>query len=958
LSPSRDQQIRAIYRAALERPLAERWGFVVEITGGDDELLRSVQELLSSQDPTVLGAEADRTENGFAAGTRFGSYRIDGMLGSGGMGVVYRATDTKLHRPVAIKFLSGHTADAAAKRRFQQEASTASSLNHPHIVTVYDVGEHDGRQYIVSELIDGGTLHSWLASAPRGWRARVELLTGVADAVAAAHTAGVLHRDIKPGNVLVGTNGYAKLTDFGLAKLLEERSLGAVARGDGARNTRSGVVIGTVAYMSPEQACGQPLDERSDIFSFGVLLYEALAGRLPFAATNDLEVLTSIVHLEHAPLPDGIPELLRMAVDKALEKEPGDRYQTARELVVDLKRVLQRRSTAPSSRPSVGPLSDAQAVSALVRHDRRKLMAAGTTAALLALAGGAYFVMSALGPSSGPSRAADDWRGYEITQLTTTGNAITPAISPDGRYVFYVRQEALEPPTTSLWVRQIATSSNRPIVPAEPGLMLHSPTVTPDGEFVDFVRFEAGGQYGLWRVPSLGGTPRRLLGDVRSPVGWSPDGRRMAFVRGDTDGRTSSLVIASEDGSGERVITTRRIPKYFVNLNISTRPGARPVWSPDGRTLALFELDPGGTVNSRVVFVDVETGAETIRDSQASTFPQGIAWLGSTSLALSQPAERRQRAQLWRMSYPDGTVSQLTNDLLSYVGLDVDGERNRLVTSRRETRTSVWVGDAGGSNSAELVAPFPLGGNSLAWGGDRVVYDTNLNGRSVIVGVMPGRDPPEEIVSGAFVAATTSSGDTVVFARTGRALDGLWRSVRGQPAVQLVASDAYGPVVTPDDRYVVFGSSRGGIQSPWIAPIEGGEPREITRAFVSALSLDVSPDGRRLVFWTAADDRAETIAVCDFPDCANRRDFPLPSNLPDLPLHWTPDGAAIAYVERSGTNIWALPLDGGPPRPLTQFSDSSAGAIVRFAWSRDGTRLALLRSTTTEDIVLLRRPQL
>lgn len=951
MSPSRDQQIRAIYRAALERPPAERSAFVVEITGGDDELLRSVQELLSSRDPTVIGAEAEWSADELAAGTRFGSYRIDGVLGRGGMGVVYRAIDTKLNRWVAIKFLSGYIADAAAKRRFQQEAATASSLNHPHIVTVHDLGEHDGRPYIVSELIDGGTLHSWLASAPRGWRASVELLTGVADAVAAAHAAGVLHRDIKPGNVLVGVNGYAKLADFGLAKLLERRAPGAPPPGNGARNTRSGVVIGTVAYMSPEQASGRLLDERSDIFSFGILLYEALAGHSPFAGTSDLELLTNIVQREHAPLPDEIPELLRMAVDKALEKEPADRYQTMRELVVDLKRVVQR--SAPSAAP---------APAAFVRHHRRKLMA-GAAAALLAVAGGAFFVVSPLAPLTAPGLATDDWRGYEITQLTTTGNAITPAISPDGRYVFYVRQEALDPPTTSLWVRQIATSSNRPIVPAEPGLVLHSPTVTPDGEFVDFVRFESGGEYGLWRVPSLGGTPRRLLGNVRSPVGWSPDGRLMAFVQGDAEAMTGSLVVANADGGGQRIVARRQAPKYFVNLNLATRPAARPVWSPDGRTLALFELDPGGAAtNSRVVFVDVASGTETIRDAQASTFPQGIAWLGPATLVLSQPAERRQRVQLSLMSYPDGMVSPLTNDLSSYVGLDVDAERNRIVTSHRETQTSVWVADADGSNSAELVRPFPLGGNSLAWGGDRVIYDTNLNGRSVIVSVAPGRDAVDEIVSGAFVAAATSTGDAIVFAGTGRALDGLWRSVRGQSATRLVMGDAYGPIVTPDDRDVLFVSSRNGLQSPWIVPLEGGEPREITRAFVSALSLGVSPDGKRIVFWTVADDGVETIVICDLLACANPREFTLPRNIADLPsLQWTPDGGAISYLERSGMNIWALPLDGeSAPRPITRFSedDASDGAIVRFAWSRESPpRLALLRSTTTDDIVLLRRPQ-
>src|SRR5262245_38323072 len=258
------------------------------------------------------------------------------------MGVVYRAIDTKLNRTVAIKLLSVGRTDPGSIRRFRNEAQTASSLNHPHLVTVHDVGEHGGAQYIVSELIDGGTLEDWSAATRRRtWRQSVELLIGVADGIAAAHAAQVLHRDIKPSNILIGANGYAKLTDFGLAKLVESNERdGALAPAAGV--TRPDVIVGTVAYMSPEQATGLPLDARSDVFSFGIVLYELLAGRRPFDAANDLGLLKAIAHATPDPLPNEVPEALRIAVDKALEKEPADRYQTMRELVVDLRRVVRK----------------------------------------------------------------------------------------------------------------------------------------------------------------------------------------------------------------------------------------------------------------------------------------------------------------------------------------------------------------------------------------------------------------------------------------------------------------------------------------------------------------------------------------------------------------------------------------------------------------------------------------
>jgi eukaryotic-like serine/threonine-protein kinase len=273
-------------------------------------------------------------------GTQLGAYRIESVLGQGGMGVVYRALDTKLNRTVAVKLLSDDLADAASRRRFQREAQTASSLNHPHILTVHDAGEVDGRQYLVTEFVDGGTLRDWARAEKRNWAQIVELLVGVADGLAAAHEAGILHRDIKPANILVAKNGYAKLADFGLAKLAAG-SAGDITRTSTEYATRLGLAIGTVAYMSPEQAAGKPLDARSDIFSFGVVLYELLAGQRPLAGANDFEVVQTIIHGTPQPLSAEIPAGLRGVVEKALEKDAVQRYQSMRDLVVDLRRLMR-----------------------------------------------------------------------------------------------------------------------------------------------------------------------------------------------------------------------------------------------------------------------------------------------------------------------------------------------------------------------------------------------------------------------------------------------------------------------------------------------------------------------------------------------------------------------------------------------------------------------------------------
>src|SRR5262245_16156332 len=277
-------------------------------------------------------------------GSKLAHYEINRRVGSGGMGDVYLGLDTKLHRPVAIKFLANELADPDARRRFQREAQMVSSLNHPHILTVYDVGDFDGRQYLVMEYVDGGTLQDWAQQESRSWRQVIDLLIGVADGIAAAHGAGMLHRDIKPANILVARNGYAKLADFGLAKLADQAVPTAGASTITSVTTRPGILIGTIAYMSPEQLSGKSVDARSDIFSFGVVLYEMLAGCRPFEGITDLELIQTIAHSTAPPLSDDVPLALRMVVEKALENDPAERYQTMRDLVVDLRRISRRKT--------------------------------------------------------------------------------------------------------------------------------------------------------------------------------------------------------------------------------------------------------------------------------------------------------------------------------------------------------------------------------------------------------------------------------------------------------------------------------------------------------------------------------------------------------------------------------------------------------------------------------------
>jgi serine/threonine protein kinase len=364
MTPERWRQMDRLFDEALDLPREKRERFVREACGDDAELLNELRGMLLAHDQSggffnepaldnvakraaSQGSEPDPAPATTLVGSTILHYRVTDEIGRGGMGVVYRATDTKLSRPVAIKVLSGDFA-LASERRFQREARMASSLNHPHILTVHDVGKFEERQYLVTEFVDGPTLRDW-CKEKRTWRQVVDLLTGVADGLAAAHNAGILHRDVKPANILISKNGYAKLADFGLAKMTAPEQS---SRSE--EHTRTGVIMGTLGYMSPEQATGSPLDPRSDIFSFGVVMYEALAGARPFKGLTDQSVVNAILNDDPPPLDDKVPIALRMAVEKALEKDPAERYQTMRDMVVDLRRALRNdpREFKPPSKPS------------------------------------------------------------------------------------------------------------------------------------------------------------------------------------------------------------------------------------------------------------------------------------------------------------------------------------------------------------------------------------------------------------------------------------------------------------------------------------------------------------------------------------------------------------------------------------------------------------------------------
>jgi eukaryotic-like serine/threonine-protein kinase len=539
------------------------------------------------------------------AGTRLGPYEVLTLLGAGGMGEVYLARDARLEREVAVKVLpAGRAVDALAVERFRREAHAVAGLNHPNICSIHDVGEHEGAPFLVMEYLDGETLAGRLTRGPFDAGAWLEVGLALSDALAAAHAAGVIHRDVKPANIFLTRRGGPKILDFGLAK--------AVARPDMSTSSRDvltmpGAAAGTIAYMSPEQLRGEELDQRSDIFSLGLVLYEMATGRRAFAGGTSALVATAILN-EEPPGPrtlraDLDPELDRIVL-KTLEKDRDLRYQSAADLRTDLKRLRRdtahRPPTFRSSDPRVPLDSSGPAVSSPARDQtivggqtsRRQLwpsLRGGrglVVTVLIALLVTAVAIAVRRGRPIVPSLGSTVFPHLLLQPLTFSGDVRFPAISPDGRFVAFLRQDAL-------WIRQVSAASADQdvlLVPRVEGRTYRQPTITPDGEHVDFVAVQ-GGTRELWRVALLGGSPRPIVSSTLSAIGWSPDGKTMAFVR--LEQQRTALVAADADGSNQRVLLSgeparmnRRPPGSRRRRSTTSRRADSRTLGPPGRPTA------------------------------------------------------------------------------------------------------------------------------------------------------------------------------------------------------------------------------------------------------------------------------------------------------------------------------------------------------------------------------------
>lgn len=965
MDPDRLRQIEDRYHAALELPLRERESFIRNSCGEDEDLRREIESLLAvkqssndflAQPPLSLAAEMFSEKEGHLAGKEISHYKIVRLLGAGGMGEVYLAEDTKLHRQVALKILTPQfETDLERIKRFKKEARAVSALNHPNIITIYSIEETEAGSFIATEFIDGQTLRERIAEKPLLWQDAVKIAIQITGALKTAHSVGIIHRDIKPANIMIRRDGLVKVLDFGLAKLTAPNSRDFETRDHTAPNR----LMGTINYMSPEQVLGEPVDVRTDIFSFGVVLYEMLSGVAPFSGPSDGAIYNATLHKIQPSLResnDSIPAALDHVVKCAMEKDPELRYQTISELRADLKRILREPQTDSLddavTKINVRPITTRDSV---LLKPRRSILWLIAPLLIFGLAAGVYWKYFRAQVS-----AVNTFQSIKLDVLTAHGVATSVAISPDGKYIAYAKDEDGK---QSLWLRQTASAGDTQIVP--PGTMKYDYLrYSRDGTFIYFVGSEAAGQQSsLYQVTSLGRNQRKLITGVDSQISFSPDGTHLAFIR--ISEADNSIIIAGEQGGNERILTTRKYPKVF---------GDEVSWSPDGKLIAVPTLTRGATYAGGMAVVDVASGNETqipLKEEKLLRISQ-LAWVSDGKGLIYTPyaADMGQRYQIRYAAYPSGEVQNVTNDLSSYEDFSLTSDSQTMVAVQRQYSMGIWLtqpGDFSSSVSINSKTAADDGERGITWTRDgKIVFVSSEGGAQNIWRMDENGSNPTPLTRdytfGKMLPVLSVGGNAITF--FSRAVDLATKELLpgntffqmdsdGQnPRRVVAASDAAFAAASANEDWVVYTSRANGIFRIWKVPLKGGDAVKLTD--VDSISPIISREGKLVAYFIREKGKPLQLGIISINGGAPLKTFELPSTTnADAGIAWNKTGNGILFVNTLGTtsNIWTQPLDGSKPTPLTAFREFQ---IASFALNAEGNRLAIARGSRNRDIVLIK----
>jgi serine/threonine protein kinase/Tol biopolymer transport system component len=994
------KQIDELYEAALRLEPADRKSFLALACAGDAALQEKLESLIAASEQADSFLEEPALSLGLAVlglqpmslvGQTVDRYRLVELIGSGGMGVVYLAYDPRLHRNIALKLLpTSITGDRQHVNRFMQEARADAAISHPNVAHVYEIGEDKGWHFITMEYVAGSTLRDIMKRGVLDASEALEIIAQVLKALVAAHAAGVVHRDIKPENVIIQNDGFLKVLDFGLAKLIksDETQLGPDSPFHLSLHTQPELWMGTPYYMSPEQVRRQPVDGRTDVWSVGVMLYEMLAGERPFTGRTFSEIIVSILEQEPKPLqmlsPD-VPDALRDVVMKAVSKSLDERYQSASAMLTDINRIQKQLEAGAQSSPDATP----GRAGVGWRHYHRAITAKQSPPSTTVSGRiGAFFTSLTALPKKAPfSRSAlrPYWRlsvvvvlllsllaaglyfkpfqqreqllksrnfNLQFERLHLSGRIGDLVISPDGKYVAtIVAQEGKQ----AIYITELATASELNIAPpSESGYSGLS--FSPDGNYIYYLENQTETAT-LYRVSKLGGAQRKILSNVNTPVAFSPDGSRFAFVRFNIREDTPDLIISQADGTSEQTLA-RRTREHSDMFPVDMY-GVGPAWSPDGKLLACPTVRFSHTPQEmNIEVLDAADGSGRRLNPRPWHDISQVRWLADGSGLIVAAAESPSApTQLVLLSYPDGEVRRITNDANNYSRVSATADSKTFLALHVEEDSSIWrVMPGGGKQFIPLNVSHKKGVMAVAWSrGGQFIYTVD-DGNSINLWA---RDVDGESTkqltfdtSKNFRPTMSPDGRSIFFVSSRAGGTNLWRMEPDGTHPKRLTSGQYEdmPSVSPDGQWVFY---RTGTSIRKV-PVEGGTSVKLFNK--SALYPVASPDGRLLAFFTNVqpDSKRWELEIADLKSQSIVRSFALPETVvPFNGLSWAPDGRGLTYLSTlsGAANLWLQPLDDGQPRQITDFKDAE---ILSFAWSPLGSEIACVLSVKTYTPVLIK----
>ncbi|HVS03255.1 MAG TPA: protein kinase [Thermoanaerobaculia bacterium] len=880
-------------------------------------------------------------------GTHLGPYEILAPLGAGGMGEVFRARDTRLEREVAVKVLPEEVAsDPERLRRFEREARAVAALSHPNVLAIHDVAREGEAPYVVTELLEGQTLREALRQGPLPLARALDQAAQIARGLAAAHERGIVHRDLKPENVFVTRGGLVKILDFGLARLEPEPQAPTTQLRTQTLATGPGVLLGTAGYMAPEQVRGEPADHRADLFAFGCLLYEMLAGRRAFQRDSAVQTMNAILEAEPEPLPraqPGVPPPVRWIVERCLAKDREQRYQATGDLVRNLEDVRAHLSEISSVAPADAP----------PRAAARRRLTPWLAAAAAASAGVALLLL--LVPRHAPSEPP------AVSYLTYSGRDSAPAVSPDGRLVAFTSSRD---GTHRIWLKQLAGGSEAPLT-AGPD---HRPRFAPDGASLLFVRDQGDGTTALYRVATLGGEPRKVLDDVGA-ADWAPDGESIVYVRrGDRAGRqvSFSLELVRPDGSGARVLA-----EDLGGVLTTAR------WSPDGERIAVIRAGTQSGTPHALLVLDRD-GRELASTSLGTQGVGSLSWTADgrailfpllSAISAGGAPTGSSRLQLWRPgSGRSRTILRLADPTLAAVPAGAGRLVLEAVSPRQSLREESLDGSAPPrwltrGHSTDRQPAYSPDGDSIVFssyrGGNLDLWTVDRHSGAV----RRLTDDPTEDWDPAF----TPDGRHVVWSSRRGGHFEVWMAGRDGSGARQVSRDgvdAENPTVSPDGAWIVYNSGNPGGPGVWKVRSNGRDAMHLAEG--ATLVPEVSPDGRHVLYLVNPQLLQRAIRVVRLEDGA-AVDFEIELELRRGSLdaldvgraRWMPGGDAIAFLaydEDGVAGIFVQDFASGRDtsdtrRKLAGFERD--GLTETFGIAPDGARITLSIRDTTSSLMLV-----